>query len=551
MSEAGPDFVFLPLGGSGEIGMNLTLYGYGEPGKRQWIILDCGVTFGREDDTPGIDLVLPDPQFIVARRKNLLGMVLTHGHEDHIGAVAHLWPELRCPIWTTPFTGALLRSKLEEADLLDDVTLNILPLGGTLSLGPFDLELITITHSIPEPNAVAVKTPLGTVLHTGDWKIDPDPLIGEATDEAALRALGDEGVLAIVCDSTNALVPGHSGSEGAVRESLTELIGTLKNRVAVTSFASNVARLETVMLAAKAHGREVALVGRSMFKIVAAARETGMLRGVPEPIAAADARFLPRDKVLYLCTGSQGEGAAALSRIAQGDHPEVTLEAGDAVIYSSRVIPGNDRAIFAVQNALAEKGVEVLTERDHFVHVSGHPCRDELSKMYQWVRPQIAIPVHGETRHLQSHAQLARDMQVKETVIARNGDMVRLAPGRARIIDEAPAGRLYVDGDLVLEDGEAVLRARRGLAFGGVVAATLVLDKRGRWAVDPVLQCEGVPAEIMEDLIDAAAEAAENLTQRQREDEAGASEAVRRAIRRAAKDLWGKRPVTRVQIVYI
>ena len=542
------ELVFVALGGAGEIGMNLNLYGYGPPDSRQWLMVDCGITFGHED-TPGVDVIMPDSSFIVANRRNLLGMVLTHAHEDHIGAVAYLWPELRCPIYATPFTAALLRNKLEDAGLLEEAKLRIVPMDAKFTLGPFEIQLITITHSIPEPNAIAIRTKLGTILHTGDWKIDPEPLIGEVTDERALRQLGEDGVLAMVCDSTNALVEGESGSEADVRKNLEALIRPLKNRVAVTAFASNVARVESIVLAGHECGREVALVGRSMLRIVQAARETGFLKDLPPLIPVEEAIHLPRSKVLYCCTGSQGEWSAALTRIARGDHPDVTLEAGDAVIYSSRIIPGNERAIFEVHNMLAAEGVEILTERDHFVHVSGHPARAELAKMYQWVRPQISIPVHGEMRHLTEHARFARELQVPQAFVAPNGTMLRLAPGPAARIDEVPVGRLFRDGAIIVRDGDGAVRARKGLAFAGFVGVTLVLDHKNRFAADPVLHCEGVPDEAVKGLMRAAEEVAGKLSPRQLDSDSEIEDVMRRALRREAQSVWGKKPITRVQIV--
>ncbi len=413
--------LFVALGGANEIGMNLNLYGI----AGQWLILDCGVTFG-DDSQPGLEVVMPDPAFIAERRDRLLGIVATHAHEDHIGAIPYLWKELRCPVWATPFTASLLRAKLVEAGLADQVRINVVPMSGRFTVGPFDLELVTLTHSIPEPNAVVLRTAAGTVLHTGDWKLDPDPLIGEPVDEAALRRLGHEGVLAIVCDSTNALRPGSSGSEAELRRSLTELVGRYDARVAVACFASNVARLETIAHAAAVHGRDVALVGRSLWRIEKAARENGYLSGVPAFLTEEDAGYVPRDRILMICTGSQGEPRSALARIAREDHPNVELETGDAVIFSSRIIPGNEKTIGRLQNALARLGVEIVTELDHFVHVSGHPARDELVRMYQMIRPKVAVPVHGEARHLIANAELARDCQVPQTLVIENGDLVRL-----------------------------------------------------------------------------------------------------------------------------
>ena len=550
---AAPDrdeLVLLPLGGAGEIGMNFNAYGFGPPDERKWIVVDCGVLFGRETTTPGVDIIMPDIRFLAERREDVLAIVLTHAHEDHIGAIGHLWPMLRCPLYATPFTARLIEGKLEEAGLAERVRVKVVPLGGKLSLGPFAIDFISTTHSIPEPNALSIRTPLGTVVHTGDWKIDPDPLLGLATDTNALTRLGDEGVLALVCDSTNALVAGESGSEATVRDSLTDLIGTLKGRVAVTAFASNVARLDTVAKAARKHGREVALVGRAMQKMVGVAKETGYLTDFPATLDEEEAAQLPPGRVLYLCTGSQGEARAALSRIAVGDHPHVSLGRGDAVIFSSRIIPGNELGIFELHNRLAALGVEVLSAEDHFVHVSGHPARDELAQMYRWTRPQIAVPVHGELRHLTEHARLARSLQVPQAVVIANGQMLRLAPGRAEIIDETPSGRVHLDGRVLVEEGAGLARARRSLGFAGMIAVTVVLDGKGRVAADPAVVIEGIPEPVHEAIRAAAGDAARRYNPKRR-DEGDLKESVRRAARRAASDAWGKKPVTRVEIVQI
>lgn len=544
------ELVLLPLGGAGEIGMNFNAYGFGPPDDREWIVVDCGVLFGKEGPNPGIDLIMPDIRFLAELKENVRAIVLTHAHEDHIGAVPYLWPELECPIYATPFTARLLQDKLYEAGLADRVQPKIVPLGGKLELGPFAIEFVSITHSIPEPNALAITTALGTVLHTGDWKLDPDPLLGDATDGDAFRALGDKGVLAMVCDSTNALVAGESGSEARVQQSLDDLIGTLKGRVAVTSFASNAARLGSIARAARRHGREVALVGRAMHRIVSAARETGYLTDFPTTLDEAEAAELPPSRVLYLCTGSQGEPRAALARIASGDHPNVSLGQGDTVIFSSRIIPGNELTIFDIQNKLAALGVEVLTERDHFVHVSGHPAREELAQMYRWVRPRIAVPVHGEIRHMTEHARLARSLQVPEAVVIANGQMLRLAPGRAEIIDETPSGRLYLDGRVLVDESHDHMRERRAMSFAGVISVTLALDERGRVAGEPAMLLEGVP-DVVHAPVSAAVDEAVRRHNPKKQSEEQFLEAVRRAARRAAQDAWGKKPVTRVQAIRV
>jgi ribonuclease J len=548
MDKPGRDdeLVLLPLGGAGEIGMNFNAYGFGPPDERKWIVVDCGVLFGRETTTPGIDLIMPDIRFLAGQRENVLAMVLTHAHEDHIGAIPHLLPMLRCPIYATPFTARLIDMKLEEAGQRDRT--RRVKLGGHLDIGPFAIDFVSITHSIPEPNALAIRTPLGTVVHTGDWKIDPNPMVGETTNINAFMKLGDEGVLATVCDSTNALVQGHSGSEARVRQALSALIGSLTGRVAVTAFASNVARLDSVAKAAREHGREIALVGYSMHKIVGAARDSGYLGDFPRVIDEADAAQLPARRVLYLCTGSQGEPRAALSRIAAGQHPNVSLGKGDAVIFSSRIIPGNELGIFELQNNLAALGVEVLTEQDHFVHVSGHPCRDELAEMYRWTRPKVAVPVHGELRHMSEHARLAKSLQVPQAVVIQNGHMLRLAPGPAQLVDEVPSGRIFLDGRVLVEESAGYARARRALGYAGLIAITLVLDSKGRVATEPSIIIDGIPEPVHAAIRDATDAA---IKRHKKGDEDALKENVRRAARRAAQDAWGKKPVTRVEIVWV
>jgi len=542
---------FVPLGGAGEIGMNLNVYGY----QDDWLIIDCGVTFG-DDSQPGLEVVMPDPGFIAERRDRLLGIVATHAHEDHIGAIPYLWRQLRCPIWATPFTASFLRAKLAETGFADQVKINVVPLSGRFTIGPFDLELITLTHSIPEPNAVALRTPVGTVLHTGDWKFDPDPLIGSAADEAALRRLGDEGVLALVGDSTNALRPGTSGSEAELRRSLIDLIGRYDARVAVACFASNVARLETIARAAAAHGREIALVGRSLWRIDKAARENGYLTDLPRFLTEDEAGYIPRDRIVMICTGSQGEPRAALSRIARDDHPHVVFETGDVVIFSSRIIPGNEKSINRLQNALVRLGVEIVTEEDHFVHVSGHPARDELVRMYQMVRPQIAVPVHGEARHLIAHAELAGECQVQQPLVIQNGDMVRLAARGASIVNEVPVGRLASDGKGLLPVDGMALKERRRVTFNGSAVATLVLDRRGEPLAQPTISTIGVvePAEA-----EAAAPALRSAVERAidelpvslRRDDEAVRDAARRALRRVLNERFGKRPLVEIHLVRI
>jgi len=545
----GPDeLLFLPLGGAGEIGMNLNLYGHA--GK--WLMIDLGIAFG-DDDTPGIDVVMPDPAFIAERSADLAGLVLTHAHEDHIGAVPYLWPQLRCPIYATPFAASLVRRKLVEAGLKEAAPITEIPLSGRFSVGPFEIELITLTHSIPEPNAVVVRTKLGTVLHTGDWKLDPDPLVGPVADEAALRRIGAEGVLAMVCDSTNALVEGQSGSEAEVRATLDRLIGERRQRVAVACFASNVARLGTIAEVAARHDRQVGLVGRSLWRIDAAARETGYLADLPPFVSEHDIAFLPRDKVVMVCTGSQGEPRSALARIARNEHPQATLESGDSVIFSSRVIPGNERAIFKLQDELVRLGLEVLTDREHPVHVSGHPARAELAQMYHWVRPRIAVPVHGEPRHLVAHAKLAEECQVPATIVPQNGSLIRLAPGPAGRVDEVASGRLGLDGNALVPIGGEIMQQRRRILHGGSVVVTLVAGRDGRLLAAPQLAAPGLlgsgDAALVAELAAEVRDAVDALSAAQRHDDAALKEAARLAVRRGFRARRDKKPVTEVQLV--
>jgi ribonuclease J len=540
---------FVPLGGSGEIGMNLNLYGY----RGHWLMLDCGVTFG-DDSQPGLDVVMPDPAFIVERKDKLLGIVATHAHEDHIGAIPYLWPQLQCPIWATPFTASLLRTKLEEVGLAGRAPIHIVPMSGRFTIGPFDLELVTLTHSIPEPNAVAIRTPVGTVMHTGDWKLDPDPLIGDVTDEAALMRIGDEGVLAMVGDSTNALKEGTSGSEGELQAALSELIGRYSGRVAVACFASNVARLRTIAKAAQAHGRDVALIGRSLWRMDKAARENGYLTDLPRFLTEEEAGYVPPDRVLLICTGSQGEPRAALSRIARDDHAHIVLEEGDVVIFSSRIIPGNEKAIGRLQNALSQLGVEIVTEADHFVHVSGHPARAELVRMYQMVRPKVAIPVHGEARHLAAHADLAMDCQVSDALIVANGDVIRIDAQGASIAGEVTAGRVASDGRRLLPVDGTALRQRRRVGNEGGVVAAVVIDRGGSLVAPPQVTLIGLVekeevADISTALSDAAADAVDALPRPLRRDDDSLRDAANRALRRAVNERIGKRAMIEVQLI--
>jgi ribonuclease J len=556
MIESPNELVFAPLGGAGEIGMNLSLYGFGTEQQRCWLAIDLGVAFAG-DDLPGIEVILPDIRYLIAERANLVGLVLTHAHEDHFGALLDLWPQLQIPVHATPFTAALLAAKRQGEPGAPDIPVNTIPLGGRFRLGPFDIELVSMAHSIPESNGLIIRTPLGAVLHTGDWKIDATPVLGPATDEHKLRALGDEGCLALIGDSTNAIREERSPSEAEVAKCLAELIRTAPRRVAVTTFASNVARLRVVAQAAALCGREVVLVGRAMDRIAQVARETGYLDGIKEFRSIDAFGYLPPDKVVALCTGSQGEPRAALSRIAQDEHPDVAFSRGDRVIFSSRAIPGNEKAVMRVINGLLAQGVEVITDRTHLVHASGHPRRGELRDILAWVRPQILLPVHGEPLHMVEHAALARERGVDQIVVCRDGDLVRLAPGAPATIDEVPAGRLYKDGSLVVSAEERTVADRRRLGFAGIVSMALALSEAGEIVGEPAFKLTGIPAmdaqgrSTAEIAHDAAMEAFESLPRAHRRDAEAVAEALRRALRAALSAAWNKKPICHVHVLEV
>jgi len=551
------ELVFAALGGIGEIGMNLSVYGVGDGRRRQWLIVDCGVSFATEEHLPGVDLILPDIRYLAEQRKNIVGLVLTHAHEDHMGALIDLWPRLNAPLYATPFAAALFEARRLSEPGAPKIPVNVVPLGGHLELGPFAVDFIDVAHSIPESNALAIRTPLGTVLHTGDWKIDPTPLVGAATDRAKLTALGDSGLLALVGDSTNAIRDGRSPSETDVAKTLAELIRTAPARVAVTTFASHVGRIRAVADAARLADREVVLIGRAMERVVQVARETGYLDGAQDFRSVESYGYLPPDKVLALCTGSQGEPRAALSRIAADEHPEVSLARGDRVIFSSRAIPGNEKAIYRVINGLVSQGVEVITDAGHLVHVSGHPRRDELRDMLRWTRPQILIPAHGEALHLAEHASLARAAGVPQVLVCRNGDLVRLAPRGPEIIDEIPSGRLYKDGALLVAAEAPTVASRRRLAFAGMVSVALALSENGTLAADPEIELIGIPEAdgggrpIAEIAGAAVAEAFEALPKPRRRDPDEVAETVRRAVRAAIAERWNKKPICHVHVLLI
>ncbi|MBP6985534.1 MAG: ribonuclease J [Alphaproteobacteria bacterium] len=545
MKNFGKELYFLPLGGSGEIGMNLNLYGY----DNQWLIVDFGITFG---DDLGIDVIMPDISFLEENRDKIVGMVLTHAHEDHIGAIPYIWNRLRCPMYATPFTAEIIRGKLREVKLQKEAELHVIPVGGHAQLGDFDIEFVTLTHSIPEPSAIHIRTPLGSIVHTGDWKIDADPLVGGTTNMDRLYQIGDAGVLALTCDSTNVFVEEHTQSERAVRESLIELVGQHENRVAIALFASNVARLETCALAAAANNRIPVLVGRSLIRMHEAAIETGYLKDVPAFITPEKAAGLPRDQVLYLCTGSQGEPRAALSRLADRSHPILKFDSGDTVIFSARKIPGNEEAVSQMQNKLNAQGVQIISDGDAFTHVSGHPSRAELCQMYDMVRPRILLPVHGEQVHMYEQAKLARSHGVPEAVVPHNGSVIRLAPGTPQIVSEVTSGRWAFDGARVVSLQSEHIKERSRVMRDGAVFVTFMPDNFNQ---EPVITYLGLAAdEGEEDLL-------RKLTLREfagmidRADDSvwgndnELHDLIRISVRRATKAVCGRKPHVITHIV--
>ena len=554
MASAQQELVFAPLGGVGEIGMNLSIYGLGPERRRQWLAVDCGVSFAAEEHLPGVDLLLPDIRYLVEERRNLAGIVLTHAHEDHFGALIDLWPQLKVPVFATPFSAALLEAKCAGEPGAPKIPVTVIQRSSRFKVGPFDIELVTMAHSIPEANALIIRTPCGNILHTGDWKLDPTPILDDPTDEKKLRAFGDEGCLALIGNSTNSVREGRSPSEADVAKCIAELIRTAPGRVAVTTFASNAGRLRSVAEGAAAAGREVVVVGRAMDRISQIARETGYFEGIPEFRGADAYGYLPPKKVVALCTGSQGEPRAALSRIAADQHPDIKFARGDRLIYSARMIPGNEKAVGRVINGLIEQGVEVITDRTHLVHVSGHPRQEEVAELISWVRPQMLIPVHGEALHLAEHAALAKRCGVPHVLQCRNGDLVRLS-GDARVIDEVPSGRIYKDGALLVPADARTVADRRRLSFAGAISVALALTADGRLAADPEYDLIGIPERdgeggLMHEIVhDAIVDCFKSLSRGRRRDPDAVGEAVRRAVRGAVAARWGKKPMCHVHVL--
>ncbi|AZN72333.1 ribonuclease J [Georhizobium profundi] len=550
------ELVFLPLGGVGEIGMNLGLYGWGPAGAREWLMVDCGVTFPGPD-LPGVDLVLPDISFIEEERANLRGIVITHAHEDHYGALSDLWPGLNCAVYATPFTAGMLEAKRSYERERNPVPITVYKPGDRFTVGPFQVEAIPVNHSIPEPVSLAITTPAGTVIHTGDWKIDEEPTLLPKTDAHRFQQLGDAGVLAMICDSTNAMREGVSPSERAVSDSLRSIIERAEGRVAITTFASNVGRIRSIAEAARDAGRQCLLLGSSMKRVADVATEIGLMDDIPPFIAEDEFGYIPRDKVVVILTGSQGEPRAALAKIARDEMRHVALTAGDTVVFSSRTIPGNEKAILDIINGLVDQGIKIITDGAELVHVSGHPRRSELQQMYSWVKPQILVPVHGEAAHLSAHAELAKASGIKQVPRLRNGMMLRLAPGPAEIIDEAPVGRIYKDGRLIGDLEEMAIGERRKLSFVGHVVVNVLLDAKYELDRDPEIITQGVPAfddegdAIADLLVDAAIGAVDSIPRARRKDLATVRESVRRSVRAEVNNIWGKKPVTTVLVTRI
>ena len=555
MSNKKEELLFCPLGGSGEIGMNMNLFSYGKPEAQKWIIVDIGVTFA-DDSIPGIDLIYPDPGFIIDKKKDLLGIVLTHAHEDHIGAIAHIWPKLKCKMYATPFTAALIKEKFKEKKIDIGKNLQIVDLNGNIKLGPFKIEFITLTHSILEPNGLLIETPAGIVLHTGDWKIDPNPLIGNKIDQTKLKEIGNKGVLAMICDSTNVFSHGRAGSEADVRTNLLKLMSNLKKRIIVTSFASNVARMETIFYCAEKTKRQISLVGRSMHRIYKAAKQCGYLKNVISPIDAREAKKISREKIVYLCTGSQGEPMGAMMRIINYTHPDVFIEKEDTVIFSSKIIPGNEKKLYKLHNQLVKNQIDVISEETDFVHVSGHPNREDLRDMYDWVKPKSVIPVHGEHRHMAEHISFAKEMQVPYPVQVENGDIVRLFPGqKPEVFDKAPVGRLYVDGIISVNEDSQSIRERKNLANNGYLEVTILINGKGKLFKKPLVSFKGLPIEEAQDFFYDLEDEIENISRtfslNNKKQESNLIEALKISCRKIVKEKTGKKPYTNINLVRI
>ena len=549
------ELLFCPLGGSGEIGGNMNLYAYGKEDNQKWIIVDMGVSFA-DDSVPGVDLIMPDAGFIIDKKDDLLGIVLTHAHEDHIGAVVHIWPHLKCKIYATPFTAALIIEKFKEKKIDISSYLEVVPLNSKIKLEHFEIDFVTLTHSILEPNGLSITTPIGTILHTGDWKIDPNPLIGSQIDEKKLKSIGNSGVSVMICDSTNIFSPGRAGSESDVRDSLLRIMELKTKRILVTSFASNVARMESIFYCAKKTGRNICLVGRSMQRIYKAAKKCGYLKGVIEPLEPKDAKKVPKNKILYLATGSQGEPMGAMNRIVNGTHPDVKLEDADCVIFSSKIIPGNEKKLYYLQNLIVKNKIEMISEENAFVHVSGHPNREDLKDMYKWVKPQCVIPVHGEHRHMAEHVSFAKEMQIPKSLLIENGDIIRLLPGnKPEIIDKAPSGKIYLDGSVNVETDSQSIKDRKNLSINGYLEITLIVSNNGK-IKKPVISYKGIPEKnedntFIFDMEDEIMNICRTFSMDNKKQQQNLIETLKQNCRRIVREKTGKKPFTNINIARI
>lgn len=548
------EILFCPLGGSGEIGANMNLYGFGEPNNHKWVIVDCGITFA-QDNIPGIDLIIPDPEFIYQNKKNCSAIIITHGHEDHIGALTHVWPNLKTNIFATPFTASLIEEKFREKKINISEYLKIIPLNGEIDLEFVKINLISLTHSILEPNALLFNYDGKKIFHTGDWKCDLNPMIGENISEKKLTAIGDQGILAMICDSTNIFTEGRSGSEKDVKESMLNIFEQQNKRILVTTFASNAARMQTVFQCADKVGRYVSLVGRSMHRIYNTAKSCGYFSNLKPPVDPRDARDIPREKIVYLCTGSQGEPRGAMNKICNDDHPDVEIVRGDTVIFSSRIIPGNEKKLFSMHNLLVRKGINLISEENAFIHVSGHPGREEMNEMYDWIRPEISVPVHGEHRHLKEHYLFAKSKKIKQPMLIENGDVLKLYPGPSKLINKVNSGKLLVDGNRLIDEESSVLRDRKNISFNGMMDISLIISKNGDVERSPIINLRGLPLydqelnEVKYELEDKIFDICKSYTLNNRKQEGNLIDNLKNSLRKLIQIKVSKRPYTNINLI--
>ena len=550
------EVLFCPLGGSGEIGANMNLYGFGQTNNHKWLIVDCGITFA-EENIPGVDIIIPDPEFIYQNKSNCLGIVITHGHEDHIGALTYIWPNLKTNIYATPFTGALIKEKFKEKKINIDDYLKIITLNGSIDLNPVKINLISLTHSILEPNALLIEYDGKKIFHTGDWKCDLEPMMGDNINEKKLKEIGDQGILAMICDSTNIFTEGRSGSEKDVNESMLRIFEKQKNRIIVTTFASNAARMQTVFQCAEKVGRHVSLVGRSMHRIFNTAKACGYFSNIKPPLDPRDVKKIPKEKIVYLCTGSQGEPRGAMNKICNQDHPDVEISPNDTVIFSSRIIPGNEKKLYAMHNLLVRRGINVISEENAFIHVSGHPGREEMNEMYNWIRPEISVPVHGEHRHLKEHNTFAKEKQIKQPVLIENGDVLKIFPGKSEIINKVNSGKLLVDGNRLVDEESAALRDRKNISFNGLMDISLIISKNGNIERSPIFNIKGLPIsdhelnEIKYELEDKIFDICRSYSLNNKKQEINLIDNLKKSLRKIINLRVSKKPYTNINLIRV